>query len=348
MSKQSRVGDVGQGICPVHGEVITVFVSGMNSVLTNGKASCVVTSVGQCNCGHTSVAMSGSVLNSIEGKPVHRIGDVGEIQGGGTYTSLSGSPDTDKGDVHISPSRAEAIEGFQVWASIVDVAAQICEDQIGHPSPKQREIFEKAKIDPAQSNPAPPSADTTPVPQKVDTPIDCGSDINGQTTFAPNFQLSPNYVLAHLSTACALESSAVRAQAGLRIDQVVCNLRQLCVKIIEPLTAKYGRPSINCGFRSDNARYGASNSLHKYGRAADLQWGGISDEEYYARAIWIRDNLPFNELIIEYGGNRPWLHVAYDSNSSTRKCLSRTTVSNGYTQGLVLCKNVPKVGGTRI
>lgn len=93
MTQLSRVNDIGIGTCPIHGETVVVFVSGADSVLTNNLPSCIVTTVGICMCGHTSVAQSGSSLYSIESKPAHRVNDMGEIAGGGIYVAVSGSPD---------------------------------------------------------------------------------------------------------------------------------------------------------------------------------------------------------------------------------------------------------------
>lgn len=335
MAGAARIGDALD-----HGGSIT---SGSSDTLTNGIPTARVGDTAVCAVHGPTTIVSGSPNVLTNGIPTARITDVT----GCGASIVSGSPDRDIGDSPVTGS-VESFEGFQPWAATNDVAAQVGEDASGPPTARQLEVFKRAKIDPQQTNPDPPVADSTPPPPKVDTPQDCGDDIHGKTSFPTNFPLSPNFVLAHLSTSCLLEHSAVQAQAGLTIDQVVCNLRMLCLKIIEPLTAQYGRPSINCGFRSANAPYGASNSLHKYGRAADLQWAGISDEEYYNRATWVRDNLPFCEVILEFGGNRPWLHVAYDKNSNARKCLTRVTVASGYVQGIVQCRNVPRVGGTRV
>lgn len=92
MSGQSRIGDVGIGVCPAHDgsvEYVTTFITGSISAQTNGKPSAIITTVGISTCGHPTVAISGSTTVFHEGKPAHRIGDAGINPG--AYTAVSGS-----------------------------------------------------------------------------------------------------------------------------------------------------------------------------------------------------------------------------------------------------------------
>jgi uncharacterized protein YcbK (DUF882 family) len=60
--------------------------------------------------------------------------------------------------------------------------------------------------------------------------------------------------------------------------QQVANLRALCVKVLEPMRKKLGRPlKITSGFRSPEhnaAVGGAPGSQHTHGIAADIELGG--------------------------------------------------------------------------
>ena len=50
------------------------------------------------------------------------------------------------------------------------------------------------------------------------------------------------------------------------------------------------------------------------GQAADLQFNGASKSQYFEIAQWIRDTLPFDQLLLEYkttGTRNPWIHVSY-------------------------------------
>ena len=361
MTGQARVGDIGVGTCNQHESpknVTVTMVSG-GSVLTDGLPSCTVGSVGTASCGHPAVAMTGSSVCLVDGLPSHRIGDIGSI-GSGTYVIVSGSPDVIKGDAAGSTGSDSTTSGFQPWVTPQDAALQSTEDQVditpngsivNRPlTQQQKELYERAGIPINQQNSNPPLEDST-VPANnpsSDVPVTC-SDIQSLSSFSPSFRLSPNFLLAHVSTSCLLERGEVQAQGGFTIQQIVCNLRGVCVNILEPLTAKYGRPNINCGFRPENAAYGASKSLHKLGQAVDLQWPGLTDEQYYQRACEIRDTMVWSQIILEYGGSRPWIHIAYYAPTANRQnAMSRITVPNGYVKGIVKATNVPKVGGTRI
>lgn len=122
---------------------------------------------------------------------------------------------------------------------------------------------------------------------------------------------------------------------------VVGNLTILCVKILEPLRAHFGRPvTVNSAFRSravNQAVGSTSKSQHPLGQAADVEIDGISNPIV---AAWIRDNLPFDQLILENYRpgitNSGWVHVSYRSAGQRRQCLTMTMGSHGpvYTPGL--------------
>jgi len=93
MPAQSRVGDVGVGVCPCHAPApvsyVTVFASGGSSK-SDGSQDVRVGDVGVASCGHATVALSGSSTTKTDGQALHRVGDVGANCG--AYASVSGSP----------------------------------------------------------------------------------------------------------------------------------------------------------------------------------------------------------------------------------------------------------------
>ena len=64
----------------------------------------------------------------------------------------------------------------------------------------------------------------------------------------------------------------------------------------------------------------SSKSQHTKGEAADIEIPGVSNKEL---AEYIRDNLGFDQLILEfYNGVDPqsgWVHVSYVDDNSNRK-----------------------------
>jgi hypothetical protein len=95
MPAQTRVGDIGVGICPCHRKpksYVTVFSTGASTVLTNNRISCIIGTIGIASCGHPTVALTGSPNVLHQNKPAHRIGDTGANCG--PYTVITGSPNT--------------------------------------------------------------------------------------------------------------------------------------------------------------------------------------------------------------------------------------------------------------
>jgi len=45
----------------------------------------------------------------------------------------------------------------------------------------------------------------------------------------------------------------------------------------------------------------------------DLVFPGLSTNQYYDVAVWIRDNVPFDQLLQEKSGSKIWIHVSHYS-----------------------------------
>jgi len=120
---------------------------------------------------------------------------------------------------------------------------------------------------------------------------------------------------------------------------VITNLQTLCEKVLQPVRDHYGRPVvINSGYRSpklNKAIGSSSKSQHTKGEAADIEIPGVSNKEL---AEYIRDNLGFDQLILEfYNGVDPqsgWVHVSYVDDNSNRK-QTLTINKNGTFAGFV-------------
>jgi hypothetical protein len=95
MKKVCLVGDTGEGICYGHSKptrFTTTFTEGSSHEDVDGKAVCIVGSIGKATCGHMTRATEGSALLSSEGKPVHCVGHKGVMIGAdGEYTAVTGS-----------------------------------------------------------------------------------------------------------------------------------------------------------------------------------------------------------------------------------------------------------------
>lgn len=145
-----------------------------------------------------------------------------------------------------------------------------------------------------------------------------------------NQPLSANYTIKSLTIGTIFPHNIV-AQNGLTVADIICNLKGVAENILEPLRRQYPGVRVNSAFRK-----GVSGSQHNKGMAVDVQWPGIKPSEYTARAAWIRNNLPFDQLIFEHG-NSIWLHISYNRTTARQRNALLTyypKVSPQYKPGL--------------
>lgn len=148
--------------------------------------------------------------------------------------------------------------------------------------------------------------ETPPVETKAEV-VECSAAItNGTVDY--NAQLSPTVKLRDLSIAAVVSQYTIKEQAGLSRDTIICNLKNIAENVIEPLRAQYPKLMVTSAFR-----HGSGRSQHERGEAIDIQFSGISKAEYYNIAVWIKANLPYDQLLLEYkttGTRLPWIHVS--------------------------------------
>ena len=132
-----------------------------------------------------------------------------------------------------------------------------------------------------------------------------------------SYKLSPRFTLNDFSQG-AIFSHPIKAQQGLTVSEIVCNLKHLAINICEPIVSQFGKFQLNSGFR-----VGTGRSQHCRGMAVDIQWQGISNQEYLSRAKWIAENLNCDQIILEKGRSY-WIHVSFNRSGNRRQVLSMT------------------------
>ena len=150
-------------------------------------------------------------------------------------------------------------------------------------------------------------------------------------------KLSKNFALKELT----------RSQTAIRMgiannpntEQLV-NLAILTQQILQPCRDQFGTISINSGLRVldlNRAIGSGDKSQHTKGEAADFEAYSVSNREM---AKWSKDNLDFDQLILEYPGPDPrdgWVHCSYKKDGSNRNQIL-TAVKEGkktvYNKGL--------------
>lgn len=126
-------------------------------------------------------------------------------------------------------------------------------------------------------------------------------------------KLSEHFSLAEFTASATANQIGDANQPGAaEIDR----LKALCRNVLEPVRSHFGRPiRVNSGYRSlrTNRAVGSSDtSQHRRGEAADIEIDGVANA---VLAQWIRDNLDFDQLILEaYKPGVPgsgWVHVSW-------------------------------------
>lgn len=125
-------------------------------------------------------------------------------------------------------------------------------------------------------------------------------------------------------------------------QEVISNLQELSNMVLQPVRDHFDKSvTVNSGYRSPevNAAVGGSKtSDHCKGQAADIEIAGIPNAEL---AEWIRDNLAFTQVILEfYTQGIPdsgWVHVSYDPANLKKQSLTAVKQDGKtvYLQGLV-------------
>jgi hypothetical protein len=133
-------------------------------------------------------------------------------------------------------------------------------------------------------------------------------------------------------------------QAGLSKYEIITNLKDVSVNILDPVKTQYPNMMVNDAFRptldnmannlgDNNAIAGLVASIqnlgdtsttiaahlgtatpYNRGQAVNLHFSGIQPADYYNIAQWIKENIPYDQLRLEYttfGNGEPWIAIIH-------------------------------------
>lgn len=149
------------------------------------------------------------------------------------------------------------------------------------------------------------------------------------------------YISKHLSLQ-ELTRSDVAKRLGISnmpTEEHIYNLKILAEAIFEPIRNHFNSPIyISSGYRSaelNKAIKGSKTSQHLKGEAIDIDMdgstAGITNVDVFN---YIKDHLPFDQLIYEFGNksNPDWVHVSYKANGKQRKQVLKSVRFGGTIQ----------------
>jgi hypothetical protein len=145
--------------------------------------------------------------------------------------------------------------------------------------------------------------------------------------------ISEHLTLAELTRSESAKRSGI---TNMPTPEHIANLKLLAEHIFEPIRANFRCPIlISSGYRSKelNDKIGGSNSSqHSLGQAIDIDMDGTTYDVLNVDVFkYIKDKLPFDQLIWEFGNplNPAWVHVSYSDRH--RRQILKATKTNGIT-----------------
>ena len=145
--------------------------------------------------------------------------------------------------------------------------------------------------------------------------------------------LSDNFSLLELTKSQTAERKGIDNTPSPEHQE---NLKLLCTHILQPVRAHFERVvSVSSGYRSEELCLAIGSKItsqHAKGQAADFEIFGLSNQEL---AIWIKENLEYDQLILEYwkkeDPNAGWVHCSYDDRVNRKQYL-KAYKENGKTK----------------
>jgi len=151
---------------------------------------------------------------------------------------------------------------------------------------------------------------------------------------AEDIRVAPNFTLPELLKSSTADRMGLDNTPAT--DQILVNLTNVANHILQPVREKFGPVRVNSGYRGpalNTAVGGSKTSQHCHGEAADFECSRVGNDEL---AEWVRDNLEFDQLILEfYQQGKPssgWVHCSFKTNGKNRGKINTALRVNGKTQ----------------
>ena len=157
---------------------------------------------------------------------------------------------------------------------------------------------------------------------------------------AEDIRVAQNFTLPELIKSSTADRMGISNEPAT--DQVLVNLTNVANHILQPVRDKFGPIRVNSGYRGpdlNKAVGGSKTSQHCNGEAADFECSKVGNNEL---AEWVKDNLEFDQLILEfYQPGKPssgWVHCSYKTDGNNRGKVMTALRVNGktsYKTGLI-------------
>jgi hypothetical protein len=211
--------------------------------------------------------------------------------------------------------------------------------EVGYDSPNTGDYasYSSARVSNNQSSAAEISASkfeqekATPSASPSTVPVGASCDIIYKTevmAFTAGMKLSKYFTLGDLTAGGSRipRNNYVVDGATITPQEIICNLKGLAENLLDPIAEKYGKDSfvITSGFRrppvgnqpgdlglDSSGQPRKEGGDHPRGCAADLGFKAGKAEMYKIAQDLVKMLPTWNQIILEYDGNKTWIHCAF-------------------------------------
>ena len=188
----------------------------------------------------------------------------------------------------------------------------------------------------AELSTPPTAVDSTTVESEQQNFVEPEAKLKTVTQLPGNYNLSPNFTVEMLSSKAGVTRDPIREHSGATYGEIVYNLQAVALNVLEPVKKLYPNMFVTSAFRDPGNASNAKTSQHPLGQGVDIQFKGITKQDYYDIASKLAKVLKYDQLILEYCSytNNPWIHVSYSvkNRSQVLTFFNHKTHSQGLTQ----------------
>lgn len=296
-----------------------VTVAGSKSLLVGGSMNIEVMGNTVINTrGDTTLNVSGNLTTSVTGDYLVKVGGIYSVDATKIHKNSGKSASVAAAPAKGSPDETE----FSKLAVVTRGEEKAMEYELpddGSAEAYNADRLEDGSTTKEELQSKPTEEKTEEVAENTVAPItsDCG-DIHQRTEFPASLALSKKFTIGDLNKNGARK---IINQKGLSAQDIACNLKMLCLNVLDTVKDMYPNMIITSGFRRPgDAANSAANSQHYLGEAADIQLPGFSKAQYLEAAKAIQQAVPYDQVILEYAGTSTvWIHVSYKKSGNRKQ-----------------------------
>ena len=154
------------------------------------------------------------------------------------------------------------------------------------------------------------------------TVLSADNSLKTATILPGNYNLSTHFTVEQLSNRAILSKDIIKTSSDIKYGTVVYNLSAVALNILEPALTVYPDLIVVSGYRTK--QNSSTSSQHPLGRAVDIQFNGLSRDEYYERAKQLARILNYDQFILEYCSytRTPWIHISFVGSNNRKQVLT--------------------------